>query len=1207
MKKFFALLMVCAISLQYVAIAEDTIISEVNEKSESIEITQSEENNELTRDNYAENVSYNNEDSFYEYDDDESTSETDVSQNDKNFDMSPEKDDLNLQQEFNVLSELQNNAFVEINNSIWFDSEKTRPFDTGYELYSETEFIRETEYSGNLFLSEEAYDGKFSLCLKRTTESGESTFPIKNTVVVSLKHNNSQYPKVNTISLYIKPLSGAETINFYVEDAEITESRIKIISDYNKDGDFKVGEDMSQGRWNEIKLDLTRLQNGDEISAVKNLYVSINAGSAWLIDNVSGDFHEYESANVDLGRFAKKNLMYNENKLTFVTDDSGNYNTKSVITIAKFDLSDRVSSIDISDSYIPTYVSHENSNYKNYFPDDILSNPNYWEENSKVSFVNENDVCKLRMSSGATAKLNLSSLPLYNEYKNSQSRFRVEIVLNNETTGSSIHVKLNSSQGLSLSSGNVSKGKTGVFSEIVTNNEEWLSFVPSGMCSITSLRFVKLPNVDTSATDAIPNNMLLDFEVFSDSTFEEVYGENTHFPGIDEEYTGAPIAYQSSSDSKTINISGDANDILVVRVVNPNLYSNNCSIYAGKTKYLSYGDNEYVFTGTEFEKITFTNRNQDGYPPMLVEIRKYSDTAYKSSSLHEKEVDLNGEVNYIYSKDSSKIYYVDANNYDLCIMDADSGEKRIINNVSAKGVAAVSPNGKIIAYADDDSVYCLYNIETNKKTILGKYYGITHVSDEGEYSGLKTQYQMFSSGVEGTTSISGRTYCFNDTLDLLSVVNKNKIQVQRKKNGEFEDLCSLNFGTDTVTGAVFSRNDRLFVHAKGTLWEINLDNGDKRQVGLVSGSILSVTDDNCFVFDNSSYLTLYNSDNDSRDNIYVRPDLNYGVYYDSARSRLIYTTSDSKLCTYSFIPNDRIIKGFISFDNYNWYSYKNLEWKYVGNTTMLDDDEFFDYGMSTGEISALSESDFQKLYNIYGTETTVFGISIALRFSANSDKFIPSINSVNIRTVVQNENNNIYGAHGEFFSKSDYHKINAVYPIESKPNYAENCYLIALGNECLFTYKNNNFVKINCDVDDLLADMPGNWMKIKQQGMSAVEISAIPGEKMTSLFSGTEYGNTGFTIINCIKTTGNTTKEVSVEYKLNAEKKYLFDGASGLKLHFIDGVEKSISGLSSEDIQQFFTWLEKRQSGIGSIYYVFDVSGNKFFVNYYSIQSVEVL
>ena len=151
MKKFFALLMVCAISLQYVAIAEDTIISEVNEKSESIEITQSEENNELTRDNYAENVSYNNEDSFYEYADDESTSETDVSQNDKNFDMSPEKDDLNLQQEFNVLSELQNNAFVEINNSIWFDSEKTRPFDTGYELYSETEFIRETEYSGNLF------------------------------------------------------------------------------------------------------------------------------------------------------------------------------------------------------------------------------------------------------------------------------------------------------------------------------------------------------------------------------------------------------------------------------------------------------------------------------------------------------------------------------------------------------------------------------------------------------------------------------------------------------------------------------------------------------------------------------------------------------------------------------------------------------------------------------------------------------------------------------------------------------------------------------------------------------------------------------------------------------------------------------------------------------------------------------------------------
>ena len=440
------------------------------------------------------------------------------------------------------------------------------------------------------------------------------------------------------------------------------------------------------------------------------------------------------------------------------------------------------------------------------------------------------------------------------------------------------------------------------------------------------------------------------------------------------------------------------------------------------------------------------------------------------------------------------------------------------------------------------------------------------------------------------------------TVDGLTVKYSN-LYVYKKENIGWLLESSVSMESGAVTNVLFSNDDKLFI-SNDKIWEYNLSTENLRELD-ITGTLLSITDSNYLVIDNEDYLTLYNTSTRSKDYIKVTPDTDFGVYYDEFRSRLIYTSTDGELCLYSLVPADRIIKAFVSLDNYKWYTFKDGGWTYVGNTTMLDDNLFTSHGMDMNTVSSIKESDYSTLYSMYGVSTNLLSVSLALRFSSTSSTYYPSINSITLRTVVEDDSKSLYAIRGEYHDKSSYSKINTIYPIETKPSYAENYYFLALGDDAVFTYKNGSFVVVESTVENMVYEIEDSWIDIKQQGMTAAELSSIPSDALTALLV-SDYDNEGFTIVNCIKTLGDTTKEITVEYRLSADNRYSFGTSASLEITMSDGTSKSLNNLSEDEIQKFFTWLEKRQAGIGSIYYSLDVSGGKIFINYYNILSVEV-
>lgn len=222
----------------------------------------------------------------------------------------------------------------------------------------------------------------------------------------------------------------------------------------------------------------------------------------------------------------------------------------------------------------------------------------------------------------------------------------------------------------------------------------------------------------------------------------------------------------------------------------------------------------------------------------------------------------------------------------------------------------------------------------------------------------------------------------------------------------------------------------------------------------------------------------------------------------------------------------------------------------------------------------------------------------------------PVVESINVKTYREQEDNTLYASRILRYSKDEYSDISTIFPVEDFPGNAECYYLFFIGNEWLYSYKNGKIVKVVETAPELLEDMKENWLSIKQNGMTQKELRSVPADDLNKLMLNPDYANSEFGIIYVLKTDDVSTQDYQVQFKLKLNKKY-FGGNENLTLKIaLSGSEEKLftpEDITTEEIEKFMSWISNRQNGKGSIFYQINTKTGFYFLNYFMITGVDVL
>ncbi len=1109
---------------------------------------------------------------------------------------------INVRSLFDVNTEIETDKYEDIDDSIWFDSERVLPFNCGYEFYDETEFVRLNSINDQVSLSEDAYEGNFSLCLtpvcKNTNEY--SLLPIKITDVLITNAKVSlfslcSYPKVNKIDLMIKPTNGTEWISFYVYAEDTSDTSYKVMGDDNGDGVYVVGTDLSQGVWNKITLDLNDTEFENETGFINSLYACANDGSRWLIDNLSGKYVQTAEQNIPLSDISKDNLIVADNYLEFEKDSENNeeYNISPVITNIKVDLSEKLSGIKIDSIYGEQSESVQyNAIGENLFPEDIVENNNseLWILGSNAEFYKVSGAYKFRLlsSDGEPDDCTYIKIP-----ENSNNTKRKKLILKTEGFGTN-YVRIRNQDEF-----NIKLYGNKIHELILPPNTGEIYFSSSNYGYITCLKIFDIENSDTSISSTFINSPLIEHNKYTDLKYTDINDENMYFTGIDnyENITGTnePISYKSSES-----------EYIVVKVVCPYKINTGVEISNGnEAQIVKFGENEYLFSGYAIKQLRL--KSNDNYPGILITgVKKYAH--YNDIKINETQSSyLHDNDTAMFSKDGNKIYYISNDVINsLCVYTIDKNELKTFNDrYLVSEIISVSPNGKYAIYKNTNEETMIYSYDENFSS-RADIENAFHINNDGFYCGI---YKNDSDDNEYITSSDAVLSCsVQDEFDIEKVyinnegtfvvcVKDSNSYIYKKQNSIWSYVGEISSNFKNI---VF-KNDFAYANLYKDVYIIDLNNVTHRKLQ-ITGTLCSVTDDGKILINTSNNMIVW--DADTQEKQIIASCSSEVAVYNTQTKRLLYIPNDETVVqSYSTLTTDRFVLSLLSFDGGKlWYTYKNNSWVYLPNTVKPEFSDFTEYGMTSREISNIPVEAFEELYDKFGE---IYSLKISVLVHSRTEKYSPKIKSVSVVTD-SDFDDSLYAAKSSYFNKSEYNKINAIYPVENITEGSENYYIIALGEKWLYTYKNGKAIRLDYSASRLFSDVANNWVYIKQSGMSSNELSSIPSETLCNLLLNDKVKNRGFYIINCVKTKGNTTKDITVSYKLSAEPKYTFKDQSNLTITFTDGSVKTLGVLDETTIQEFFVWFENCQVGKGKAYYRFDTPGGTIFVNYQNIQFIEM-
>ncbi len=194
------------------------------------------------------------------------------------------------------------------------DVEQVLPFNDELESTAAVARIKSTVSSGTVDLTQDKISGKYAI--KVTTKDEVNKSYASYTLANSVTFKVYQYSQIR---LWVKPGAGAKWIKF------ITGSSTLIKSDRDGDGVFKVGQDLTAGKWNDVVLDLARTDY--LLLETSGLQVQTNDYSTFSYDNVTSVFAPIESIKIsqmvnEMTQLKDGQIQFNTNSLGFNADST---------------------------------------------------------------------------------------------------------------------------------------------------------------------------------------------------------------------------------------------------------------------------------------------------------------------------------------------------------------------------------------------------------------------------------------------------------------------------------------------------------------------------------------------------------------------------------------------------------------------------------------------------------------------------------------------------------------------------------------------------------------------------------------------------------------------------------------------------------------------------------------------------------------------
>lgn len=332
---------------------------------------------------------------------------------------------------------------------------------------------------------------------------------------------------------------------------------------------------------------------------------------------------------------------------------------------------------------------------------------------------------------------------------------------------------------------------------------------------------------------------------------------------------------------------------------------------------------------------------------------------------------------------------------------------------------------------------------------------------------------------------------------------------------------------------------------------------------------------------------------------------NYENLYYNPDTSILTIINSGTVAKFKYSSEKSSAKYLFSFDGKNtWSSYKNGRWVTASKSIVPSAEEIDALGMPADEVNSITKSCYDLLYE---NGRDILSLDIAIYMNSNSNEITPKINKITLKTADDNENNDLFAVNAAEYNKQDYKSVSSIFPIEELKGNAECYYLLYLGQDWVYTYKNGEIIKISENADELFSSVGNTWLNFKQYGMTAKEVRNIPENVLTDLLVNDDYANTKFGVIYVVKSESEQNPD-SISFKIQANKAFIHNDDIVLEI-LMNGNDKKIidsEEFSKDNIDDFMKWLENRQSGKGDIFYNLKNSRIQYLINYYMINSVNI-
>ncbi len=698
-----------------------------------------------------------------------------------------------------------------------------------------------------------------------------------------------------------------------------------------------------------------------------------------------------------------------------------------------------------------------------------------------------------------------------------------------------------------------------------------------------TLDFLKLEEIPDSAT-------VKDFYVSANQGSEWVIDSVTS--SYRENSSSSVSLEQFATDNVIFNEEGE----VVFSETTDGEYKNSSKVVTGSidTNEMISGitvDSEFR-KNTEFTPSGYTNDKISSYPIPTEDTTVFSGD-YKKLFFKNKD-----DNNYIYCMDTSTLVCTKVLEISYDLKDASyTGDKIETSN----GIYDTE-TGEHIPYFEHAREHYLSpsgDVFAARRGLEPDYYHQVYKYSDGSYNLFYTR--------EWFNRRAAYTMSFSSNGEYFAVGDENYWTLYKNtENGcEYIDRASV-VSSEYVQGTFISNDGtKLFVYDR--------DYEEQHIYDFVTGvheelsdRYLSQAKDGRYLIKHETskevYYYLYDEVTGNEEKIYYE---SFGTRYCSDRNWFLDVVN-YELRIVDHNMNTEHNKYLLSFDGKKtWYAYDGGKWILASSSPVPNIEEMRKNGMTKEEINIIPEEAYKKFYE-NGFE--VYTLNFAIGMFGSTKDITPVVKSISVDTIANQPVDYIYSSKLFTFDKSDYNKINAMFPVEDFPKVSECYYLLYLGNEWLYTYKDGKVIKLDFTAESIAQQTEENWLKVKKSGLTVNEVRSIPQSILTELFLNSEFANTKFGVIAISKVKDDTTATYNVEVKLSADVRYITEDNYYLEIS-LSGAEKIIytpEQITKTQIDDFLSWLDERQNGNGDIFYRIQTEEGQKFINYYNITNVNV-